>query len=141
MVTIKLVDIIMEYFDLSPPYHVVYDEKFSTVTTTRLQIDALNVDSGTFTLNDWNDLITCGYDRHPALVEAMENGKLLPVLGEEWMSPAEVAEARALQEIITEETFGSRRGHRRSTSFSPYPQGSSATKQSSSTSPATRRSG
>jgi hypothetical protein len=51
---------------VSPQYHVVYDEKLSTVTSTKLQVEAMNIDRGTFTLNDWNDLIVCGYDRYPA---------------------------------------------------------------------------
>jgi hypothetical protein len=57
----------------------------------------MNVDCSTFTFNDWNDLITCGYDRHPELEEAIEIGESLTVLGEEWMSPAEVAEREVLR--------------------------------------------
>jgi hypothetical protein len=64
---------------------------------TRLQVEAMNIDRVTFTLNDWNDLIVCGYDRHPALEEAVENGEPLPLLGEEWMSPAELKEREALR--------------------------------------------
>jgi hypothetical protein len=51
---------------VSPQYHVVYDKRFPTVTSTRLDVEAMNADRGTFTLDYWNDLIVIGYDRHPA---------------------------------------------------------------------------
>jgi hypothetical protein len=82
---------------VSPQYHVVHDERFSTVTSTRVQAEEMNVDRGTFMLNDWNDLLVCGYNRHPALEEAVENGEPLPMLGDKWMSPAEVEERNALR--------------------------------------------
>jgi hypothetical protein len=73
---------------VSPQYHVVHDEKFSTVTSTRLQVEAMKVDRGTFTLEDCNDLVVCGYDRLPALSDAVENRGPLPTLGVEWKLPA-----------------------------------------------------
>jgi hypothetical protein len=81
---------------VSPQYHVVYNEKFSTVTSTAAHAEALNVGLGTFTVDQWNDLLICGYDRHPALDEAIAENIPLPELALEWLSPVEIAEREDL---------------------------------------------
>jgi hypothetical protein len=81
---------------ISPQYHVVYDELLSTVTTTDLHLEALGNNS-MFTLDRWNELITTGYDRNDALVEAEENDQPLPQLADEWLPPAEIAEREELR--------------------------------------------
>jgi hypothetical protein len=83
---------------MSPQYHVVYDEKFSTVTSTAAHAEALNrVGTGTFTVEEWNDLLVCGYDRHPALDEAVRENLPLPELADKWLSPAKLADRENLQ--------------------------------------------
>jgi hypothetical protein len=46
---------------ISPRYHIVYDELFSTVTTTQLQVEALG-NNNVFALEQWNELIMSGYE-------------------------------------------------------------------------------
>jgi hypothetical protein len=74
----------------------VYDELFSTVTSTELQLEALN-NNMTFRLEQWNELIIAGYERDEALLEAEATGTNLPLLGEEWLSPPELAEREELR--------------------------------------------
>jgi hypothetical protein len=82
---------------VSPQYHVVYDEKFSTVTSTAAHEEALGAGLGTFSVDQWNDLLICGYDRHPALDEAIAENIPLPELAMEWLTPLEIAEREDLR--------------------------------------------
>jgi hypothetical protein len=81
---------------ISPQYHVIYDELFSTVTTTQLQLEALSNNS-VFALEQWNELIVSGYERSEVLVEVEQEGLPLPQLENEWLSPAEIEEHENLR--------------------------------------------
>lgn len=91
----KILNIVTGY--VSPQYHVVYDERFTTVTSTALQIEALNGGVTGFTLDEWNELIVNGYERNEALQEAELDGTVLPELDADWLSPAEIAEREDLR--------------------------------------------
>jgi hypothetical protein len=74
----------------------VYDELFSTLTTTHLQLEALG-NNNVFTLEHWNDLISSGYERNEVLIEAEQSGLPLPQLENDWLSPAEIEERENLR--------------------------------------------
>lgn len=81
---------------VSPQFHLVFDELFTTVTSTALQTEALNEGASGFTLDQWNDLLVCGYDCNPALREIIADGQI-PELQIEWLSTAELADRESLR--------------------------------------------
>jgi hypothetical protein len=82
---------------VSPQYHVMYNEKFSTVTSTAAHEEALRGELGTFYVDQWNDLLVCGYDRHSALDKAIAENIPLPELALECLTPVEIAEHEDLR--------------------------------------------
>lgn len=76
---------------ISPQYHVVYDNLFTTVFT--FAADDL-YDATGFTPAQWGDLLLTGYDRHDDFDEDDA-----PVLADEWLSPAERAERDRLSDL------------------------------------------
>jgi hypothetical protein len=79
---------------VSLQYHVVYDELYSTVTSTGTggEEDVLALRP-----EQWRELLVSGCERSEALVKAEEAGTPLPDLDEEWMSPVEIQERRELR--------------------------------------------
>lgn len=83
---------------ISPQYHVVYDELYSTVTTTEYDMEALS-NNNVFTLDQWNDLLTTGYEKSFLIDDAVSEGAPLPELNVEWLSPQEIADREALRQV------------------------------------------
>lgn len=81
---------------ISPQYHVVYDELYSTVTTTEYDLEALQ-NNHVFTLDRWSELLVSGYERSQVLEDAVLEGLPLPELNDEWLSPREIADREALR--------------------------------------------
>lgn len=82
---------------VSPQYHVVYDELFSTVTTTAMDMEVLN-NNHVFSFDDGNSLILTGYERSTVLEDIITEGGPTPELDAEWLSPAELREREALRQ-------------------------------------------
>jgi hypothetical protein len=80
---------------ISPQYHLVYDELFSTVFSSSLQEDALP--HRVFVPEVWNKLIQSGYDRLECLEEVDGSGNM-PALSEDWLTPAEIDTRQFLRE-------------------------------------------
>jgi Reverse transcriptase (RNA-dependent DNA polymerase) len=75
---------------ISPQYHVVYDDLFTTVASTSATTFEETIG---FPPDQWETLLTSGYDRHEDLDDAA------PLeLHDEWLSPAELAERHQLRE-------------------------------------------
>jgi hypothetical protein len=79
---------------VSPQYHVVYDELYSTVGSTGIGGEA---DLLVLRPDQWQELLVSGYERSEILIEAEETGTPLPDLDEGWLSPAEIQERQELR--------------------------------------------
>lgn len=77
---------------VSPQYHVVYDDGFTTVASTVPK--DLNDATG-FTPSQWESLIQDGYERHHCLDDEQPTK---PLLADEWLSPHELADRHRLRE-------------------------------------------
>lgn len=87
----KVLNLVTGY--VSPQYHVVYDELYSTVTTTALQLEELQ--QAGFTNETWIQLLMNGYERHEALEDEHPNMQLQ----DEWLTPAEINERQNLRNM------------------------------------------
>jgi hypothetical protein len=65
---------------VSPQYHIVYNELYSTVTSTGTGGEA---DVLALLPDQWHELLVSGYERSEILVEAEDTGTPLPDLDEE----------------------------------------------------------
>jgi hypothetical protein len=71
---------------ISPQYHVVYDELYSTVTTAAEQ----EMITHAFPPDLWNTLFLTGYEQDDILGALANENLLLPELAAEWFTPQEM---------------------------------------------------
>jgi hypothetical protein len=74
---------------ISPQYHLVFDDLFSTVSTSILRDEKIRNDS-VFQPDIWNDLISTGHERNEFLEELDNTPHQLPVLDDDWLTPTEI---------------------------------------------------
>jgi hypothetical protein len=79
--------------NISPQYHLVYDEYFTTVSSQALREDVLP--HRLFMQEVWEKLVTTGLERHDALNKI---DGVRPVLNNKWITPAEADARQSLKE-------------------------------------------
>jgi hypothetical protein len=82
--------------NVSSQYHLVYDELFTTVSSTALRDEALP--DRVFRPDVWNDLIISGHERHDCLRDVIQEQEVIPLLGTDWLTPSEIDARQSLRE-------------------------------------------